>query len=39
MMDIEMPIVYRNPNDLSSEFKELTDYYKILVAQTGLKEE
>jgi tripartite-type tricarboxylate transporter receptor subunit TctC len=39
MMDIEMPIVYRNSDDLTMEFKELTDYYKILVAQTGLKEE
>jgi len=39
LMDIEMPSVYRNSDDLTREFKELTDYYKILVAQTGLKEE
>jgi tripartite-type tricarboxylate transporter receptor subunit TctC len=38
MKDLEMPIVYSNPDDLSREFKELTDYYKKLVSQIGLKE-
>jgi len=36
MKDLEMPIIYRNPDDLSREFKELTDYYKKLVKQIGL---
>lgn len=38
MKDQEMPIVYRNPDDLSREFKELTDYYKKIVKQIELKE-
>ncbi|MCX5855397.1 MAG: tripartite tricarboxylate transporter substrate binding protein [Deltaproteobacteria bacterium] len=39
MMDFEMAIAYRNSDDLTREFKELTDYYKKIVAQTGVKEE
>jgi tripartite-type tricarboxylate transporter receptor subunit TctC len=36
MKDLEMPIVYRNPEDLGRAFKELTAYYGKLVKQIGL---
>lgn len=35
MKDLEFPIIYRNPEDLSKEMKELTDYYRKLVKQAG----
>ena len=35
MKDLEFPILYRNPEDLSREMKELTDYYRKLVKQAG----
>jgi tripartite-type tricarboxylate transporter receptor subunit TctC len=35
MQDLEFPILYRNPEDLSKEMKELTDYYRKLVKQAG----
>ena len=36
MKDLEMPIVYRNPEDLGKAFIELTTYYKDLVKKIGL---
>jgi len=38
MKDLEMPIVYRNPEDLGREMKDVTDYYRDLVQKVGLKE-
>ncbi len=35
MQDLEFPIIYRNPEDLSRQMKELTDYYRKLVKQAG----
>jgi len=36
MKDLEFPILYRNPEDLARQMKELTDYYGKLVKQAGL---
>jgi tripartite-type tricarboxylate transporter receptor subunit TctC len=36
MKDLEMAIVYRNPEDLGKAFIDLTGYYKDLVKQIGL---
>ena len=36
MKDLEMPIVYRNSEDLGKAFIDLTGYYKNLVKQIGL---
>jgi len=38
MKDLEMPIYYRNSEDLAKQFKELTSFYGQLVKQIGLKE-
>jgi tripartite-type tricarboxylate transporter receptor subunit TctC len=39
MKDLEFPIVYRNPEELSSLIKELAEYYGKLVKETGLDKE
>ena len=39
MKDLEFPIVYRNPEELSRLMKELTEYYGKLVKETGLDKE
>lgn len=39
MKDLEFPIVYRNPEELSRLIKELTEYYGKLVKETGLDKE
>lgn len=38
MKDLEFSIVYRGPEDLSVQMKELTEYYRKLVQQAGIKE-
>jgi len=35
MKDLEFPILYRNPEDLSKQMKELTEYYRKLVKEAG----
>ena len=39
MKDLEFPIVYRNPQDLSRLMKDLSEYYGKLVKRAGLDKE
>ncbi len=38
MKEIEMPIIYRSPEDLAREMTEITEHYRKLVKEAGLRE-